>query len=114
MWNAALLAAIEDAAEAVLTLTEGVEEAEFLRSRITRAEAARQIDIIASALDGLSEDARRAVPEIDWAAWRSLRTAAADDADDTLWFAVRSLVPATLMWLRVYRRSQPELFQFKP
>lgn len=111
MWNAALLAAIEDAAAAVLTLTEGVEEAEFLRSRITRAETARQIDTIATALDGLSEDARRAVPEIDWAAWRTLRTAA---ADDTLWFAVRSLVPATLMWLRVYRRSQPELFQFKP
>lgn len=110
MWNAALLASIEDAAAAVLTMTEGLEEDEFLRSRITRAETRRQVVTIACALAGLDPDARRAVPEIDWDAWE--RTQQAHD-DETLWFAARSLVPATLMWLRVYRRNQPDLFAFK-
>jgi uncharacterized protein with HEPN domain len=110
MWNAALLASIEDAAAAVLTMTEGLEEEEFQRSRITRSETRRQVDLIACALDGLDPDARRAVPEIDWDAWQ--RTHQTQD-DETLWFAVRSLVPATLMWLRVYRRNHPDLFAFK-
>ena len=26
----------------------------------------------------------------------------------------RSLVPATLMWLRVYRKEQPDLFECRP
>ena len=32
--------------------------------------------------------------------------------DEALWFGVRSLVPATLSWLRVYRHSHPELFTY--
>lgn len=31
--------------------------------------------------------------------------------DEALWFASQSLVPATLLWLRVYRQSQPDLFR---
>jgi hypothetical protein len=30
--------------------------------------------------------------------------------DDALMFGVRSLVPATLTWLKVYEQAQPELF----
>jgi hypothetical protein len=30
--------------------------------------------------------------------------------DEALRFAVQSLVPATLSWLRVYRQSEPDLF----
>lgn len=28
--------------------------------------------------------------------------------------AVLTLVPATLMWLRVYRKNQPEVFEYGP
>lgn len=34
--------------------------------------------------------------------------------DEALWFACESLVPATLLWLRVYQQSQPELFRMAP
>jgi hypothetical protein len=34
--------------------------------------------------------------------------------DEALWFAVQALVPATLLWLRVYQQSQPELFRMAP
>jgi hypothetical protein len=53
------------------------------------------------------------MPEIDWAAWRATRLALpvpGEAQDETLWFAVQSLVPATLNWLRVYRAERPELF----
>lgn len=110
MWNAALLANIEDASAAILTMVEGIEEDEFRRSRIARAETRTQLDRIACALDGLEPAARQAVPEIDWSAWQRVR---ANADDDTTWFAARSLVPATLMWLRVYKRNHPDLFSFK-
>jgi hypothetical protein len=29
---------------------------------------------------------------------------------EALWFAIASLVPATLLWLRVYKQAQPGLF----
>ena len=46
--------------------------------------------------------------DMDFATFQRSRLA----RDEALWFAVRSLVPATLMWLRVYRESNPELFGF--
>ena len=39
---------------------------------------------------------------------------ARDTLDETLWFACEALVPATLLWLRVYQQSQPELFRMVP
>ena len=53
------------------------------------------------------------MPEIDWAGWRAPRLALptpGEPQDDALWFAVQSLVPATLNWLRVYRDEHPALF----
>jgi hypothetical protein len=34
--------------------------------------------------------------------------------DEALWFACEAMVPATLLWLRVYRQNQPELFRMAP
>jgi hypothetical protein len=39
---------------------------------------------------------------------------AGEALDETLWFACNSLMPATLLWLRVYQQSQPELFRLAP
>ena len=116
MWNAALLTSIEEHATAILILAEGLEEDELRRSRLTRREILRHLDLLASALRGLPPDARAALPEIDWAAWSTTAQCISqghEDAHETLWFAVRALVPATLMWLRVYRQNQPQLFEFR-
>jgi hypothetical protein len=70
---------------------------------------------MAGTLDSLSPAARAAMPEIDWAGWRAFALVLREDApsrDAAAWFAARSLVPATLSWLRVYRRAEPRLFEF--
>ncbi len=115
MLNASLLSILEEASIAALTLTEGAEEAEFLNSRLTRAEVSRQIRVMTDIAGRLPARTRALMAEVDWAGWaataRQLDGFGAE-ADDALWFAVRSLIPATIMWLRVYRKNQPELFDY--
>jgi hypothetical protein len=43
-----------------------------------------------------------------------LEAPAGQALDDTLWFACTSVMPATLLWLRVYQQNQPELFRMAP
>ena len=105
---------IEEAGTAVLTLTEGLEKEEFLASRLTRAETRRQLRLMSAAARLLSPDIHTLLVEIDWDGWRTLdqRLATSDQAANILlWLAVRALVPDTLMWLRVYRKNQPECFK---
>lgn len=115
--TAATLGAIVEAGANVLTLVEGLEQAEFERSRITRREVGRLLLVMAGALVGLEAAAQARLPEIDWPGWArvasELRQPAADAAD-TAWFAARAMVPATLMWLQVYRRAEPALFEYRP
>lgn len=115
LFNAATLANIEEAGSSVLILTEGLEREEFLRSRLTRAEASRLIHLLAESIGQLPAELHQAMPELGFDGWRSTARQLAgppDAAGEALWFAVRSLVPATLMWLRTYRHNQPELFVF--
>lgn len=114
MITAPMLQLTHDAAEAVLILTDGLQRSDLLRSRLTRAEVQRQLLCLAETLGDAPDALRHRLPEIDWAGWRATRLALAVPGapqDDALWFAVQSLVPATLSWLRVYREQQPELFQ---
>jgi uncharacterized protein with HEPN domain len=116
MLNAALLSIIEEAGTAVLTLTEGLEEAELLGSRLTRAEVQRQVKIMSDIAAQLPIDARQLLAEIDWDGWQTVARQLSEGgapADTALWFATRSLVPAILMWLRVYQQNQPELFVYQ-
>ncbi|WP_088287319.1 hypothetical protein [Ideonella sp. A 288] len=115
--TAAMLGVIAEAGDSVLTLVDGLDEADFARSRLTRHEVRRQLLEIADALQALPEAAHDAMPEIDWPGWHGTATAlsqAGPSADDAAWFAARSMVPATLMWLQVYRRAEPDLFEFRP
>lgn len=117
MLNASLLSIIEEAGVAVLTLTEGLEKDEFLASRLTRAETQRQLKIMSESAANLPPQMQALLAEVDWSGWQRVaqRLGASGDAEqEALWFAVRSLVPATLMWLRVYRTNQPEVFECKP
>lgn len=115
MLNASLLSIIEEAGVAVLTLTEGLEKDEFLTSRLTRAETRRQLKILSESAANLPPRIQTALAEVDWGGWQSvarqldLNPVAAQEA---LWFAIQSLVPATLMWLRVYRKNQPDVFEY--
>jgi uncharacterized protein with HEPN domain len=117
MLNASLLSIIEEAGVAVLTLTEGLEKDEFLASRLTRAETQRQLKIMSESAANLPPQMQALLAEVDWSGWQRMaqRLGASGDAEqEALWFAIRSLVPATLMWLRVYRTNQPEVFECKP
>lgn len=116
MITAPMLKLITEAGEGVLVLIDGLEEPEFARSRLTRAEVRRQLQLIADTLESLPAAAQAAMPEIDWAGWRTVALALASPGlaqDETAWFAARSLVPATLSWLRVYRNAEPALFAFR-
>lgn len=94
-----------------MTLTEGLSEEEFLRSRVTRFEASRLALTMAKLLGETDVAVRAQLPEIDWAGWEMLARRIHhrdDDSDGALWFCIQSLLPATVMWLRHYgaRRSE--------
>lgn len=110
-----LLGAMEEAGIAVLTLSEAVERAELLASRLTRGEVQRQLHIIAAGAARLDPRTRDTIAEVDWNAWHALAlllgAAPCDALDEALWCAVSERVPALLMWMRTYRSHQPQLFQ---
>jgi uncharacterized protein with HEPN domain len=115
MLSGAMLGILEEAGTAVLTLSEGLEEEEFFATRLTQQEVSRQIRTIAQTAVAMPEEVKLQLAEIDWAAWSALETQFSSTGGldrDALWFGVRSLVPAMLMWMRVYRHNQPELFTF--
>lgn len=108
-----LLQTIEEAGVAILTLCEGIEESEFSRSRLTRQETCRQLEILGKAALTIEPVARAAFPEINWAAWVGIAETGSND-NPHVWQVISELVPDTLMWLRVYRNNQPELFATVP
>jgi hypothetical protein len=113
--TSARLAIIEQSGTAVMILTEGVERDELLHSRGTRAEVQRQLRILTDSAAGIAPEVCAALPEIDWSGWQAIGVQLGLPPglvfDDALWFACEALVPATLLWLRVHRRSQPALFK---
>lgn len=115
--TSALLGIVNQAGTAVAILVEWLERDELLRSRLTRAEVLRQIRTLADSLDRIEPAVRRGMPELDWQGWEALRPRlsgpAGAELDEALCFACESLVPATLLWLRVYRQSQPRLFKMQ-
>ena len=116
--TSALLALIEQSGLAVVTLAEGLDEADLRRSRLTRAEILRHLRLLARSAMSVTPSSREEMPELDWGGWRrlslQLQADTGDDVEDALWFAVSALVPATLLWLRVYRQGQPKLFVMSP
>lgn len=117
MLNASLLSIIREAGIAVLTLTEGLEKDEFLASRLTRAETRHQVQIMSESAANLPPQTRTLLAEVDWRGWHTVARQLGESRNaeqEALWFAVRSLVPATLMWLQVYRKNEPEIFEYKP
>lgn len=114
----ALLNLIEQTGLDVATLAEGLDEADLRRSRLTRAELLRQLRLMANSAVAVPPSAREDMPELDWEGWRllalRLQAETGGDLDEAIWFAIHSVVPATLLWLRVYRQNQPQLFVMAP
>ncbi|RDI23489.1 hypothetical protein DFR41_106195 [Pseudacidovorax intermedius] len=114
----ALLGIVEQAGAGIATLIEGLSREELLRSRLTRQEVLRLLARMAAALGTLAPGVRARMPELDWEGWQSLAQRLAlppgPALDDTLAFGCEAVLPATLLWLRVYRQGQPELFQMVP
>ena len=114
----ALLGLIEQAGTAIATLIEGLERDDLLRSRLTRGEVLRQLKTLADSAGQVEPAARAEMPELDWTGWDAMRprfsSPPGEPLDEALWFACESLVPATLLWLRVYQQSQPVLFRMAP
>ena len=116
--NSALLSLMEQAGISIATLIEGLAQDELLRSRLTRAEVLRQLKTLADSAGQVAPAARHEMPELDWTGWDVMRPRFAgptgEPLDEALWFACESLVPATLLWMRVYQQSQPDLFRMAP
>jgi uncharacterized protein with HEPN domain len=113
--SGAMLGILQEAGNSVLIMTEGLEYDEFFKSRITQHEVLRQLQIMADTTFNLSYELKQRMLEIDWEAWSALSiqfTKTNESMHEAVWFAVRSLVPATLLWLRVFQKSSPELFSF--
>jgi uncharacterized protein with HEPN domain len=114
LFAASLLKSVVEAGEGVLTLAEGLQDDELRRSRLTRQTLLRLLQEMAAALTAVPPEARAAMPEIDWPGWLALPQAIghadANQAHDGLVFGVHSLVPATLMWFRVYQPQHPQWF----
>jgi uncharacterized protein with HEPN domain len=111
----ARLQLIEQAGTSVAILIEDLERSELMHSRLTRSEVLRQLRVLAASSATVTPAMRARMPELDWSGWdsieRRLASTAREAQDEALWFAASSLVPATLLWLRVYQQSQPELFR---
>lgn len=98
-------ARIEEAATDVLTLVEGLDAADYARSRLTRAATAARLRDIARLAAALPPAGREAMPEVDWAGWSALDAVLADGGDSAReWAAASELVEMTLQWMRVYRQ----------
>ncbi|MDP9902783.1 hypothetical protein [Variovorax ginsengisoli] len=115
VFGSALLALIEQAGTGIAILVEGLARDELLRSRLTRAEVLRQLHTLVDSAGQVPPTLRGEMPELDWPGWDAmrvqLRAPPGEALDEALGFACESLVPATLLWLRVYQRSQPALFR---
>jgi uncharacterized protein with HEPN domain len=115
--SGSLLSIVEEAGESVLTLTEGIEPEEFFNSKITQHEVMRQIRIMTETAANIPVEIKHDIAEVDWAGWSMLNmqlNTAGGFERDAVWFAIRSLIPATLMWFRVYRKNTPQHFSIVP
>ncbi|HET7544383.1 MAG TPA: hypothetical protein VFK05_31145 [Polyangiaceae bacterium] len=104
---------IENASTAVLTLAEGLEQAELSASRLTKYEVLRQLLSVSDAHAALSVEARQAMEELDFGGWvitgQRIR-AGGESALNACWLAIRAMAPTTLGWIRFYRSKKSELF----
>jgi len=107
------LGIIDNACTGVLTLSEGLEQAELLASRLTKQEIRRLLLSACDAHAALSAAAREAMEELDFGGWATAGERIREGGEseiDACWLAIRAMAPSALGWIRFYRSRKPELF----
>jgi len=112
---AAQLGIFDDAGGVILSFLHETDADAFFRSRMARRAVESRLRTMADAALRLSPELRAALANVDWDAWWSLGETLASGADDEpariqIWKAMMTLVPESLVYLRRYRVSHPELF----
>ena len=78
----------------------------------------RHLKVLARSMLDLLPLARESMPALDWGGVCSLalplQQGSGEGLEDAMCFAVGASVPATLLWLRICRQSQPRLFLMAP
>jgi uncharacterized protein with HEPN domain len=113
--SGAMLGILQEAGNSIMIMTEGLEYDEFFKSRITQQEVLRQLRAMTDTSFNLPYEIKQRMIEIDWEAWSALSvqfSKSDESMNEAVWFAVRSLVPVTLLWLRVFHKNSPQLFSF--
>lgn len=116
MLTGAMLGLLEQLGLDIITLTEGLSEAEFFSSRLARAQVLQRLGSMTRTVADLPVEVRQRMPEIDWEAWDALATILPGSAHHPLqiWVAVQELTPMTVQRLKGYRKQQPRLFSIVP
>lgn len=115
LWCAGLLGNLHDAGVAISLCASGWDQEAFFASRAARRKALQCLQVMVDSARDLPDAVSARLARIDWLGWEELRPAlkAATAADrDRLWHAIGTLVPATVVELRRYRRLLPQLFEF--
>ncbi|QDF95114.1 hypothetical protein CJ010_00370 [Azoarcus sp. DD4] len=115
LWCAGLLGNLHDAGVAISLCTSGWEKDAFFESRAARKKALQCMNVMVDSARDLPDAVTARLGRIDWLAWEELRPvlkARNADERDRLWYAIGTLVPATVIELRRYRRLMPQLFEF--
>ena len=95
-----LLCILQDAAAAMLTITDGPDEEEFFTCRLTWQEVMRQPRIMTGNVGNLPPGTDAQMAEIDWADWAALGMQLKEKdrfEHEAIWLRVRSLMPALLL-----------------
>ena len=94
-------------------LAEMQDEAELFASATTLQVVEAQLLVIAQTLGHMSPALHQRLTRIDWHGWGELHRLLETDGKprrEEVWYAVRSLVPATLELLADLRRREPAWF----
>ena len=111
--DAHLLSQVEQVALEVLTLIDGLTERELAGARLTRRVVHTKLSSATDALSALGNDTRSRMPEVNWTAWLRMGaelSAGGEASFDAMWCMASELAGPTLLWLRLYRHQQPDLF----
>lgn len=96
----------------VLALQDGADE--LFASPNTLAVVEQHLWTVAHTLAHLPPVVVLRLPHIDWAGWAALHQALRDGRQprqDEVWYAVRALLPATLVLLDALRAREPDWFE---
>jgi len=115
MFHRSLYAIVMEAGAAIETLTrEMQDEDELFASRLTLRAVEAQLLILAHTLGNVTPALHRRLAEVDWNGWAvlhdKLRRGVHPRREET-WYAVRALVPQTLMLMAQLRQRQPTWFE---